>query len=284
MQEQEQRQRELREKLLQEQRQRELRGKLAQAKIENVRGLQDPNSIFGPIPDYIETRRPITRLFFAIYDNLGVLMVVNFFTFLLTLPLIYVLVLLYTTAGHRKPLAPLLPLLIVALIAAPGWAAASSFCAKIVEEQMHPIGEYWSDYRRFAGKSIMLVVGQWLIGGMLLYATGWYLGQPVAPLKIVGIVSLYALVFWALAGLYLWPLMVRGYGWRPLLRNAAVLVIAAPLRSASILLLLLILTPILSVTGIGLVVLVFGLWAMLPNQALVLTRERLERRAAERTT
>jgi hypothetical protein len=37
------------------------------------------------------------------------------------------------------------------------------------------------------------------------------------------------------------------------------------------------------VTGIGLAALVFGLWAMLPNQALVLTRERLEKRSSGRT-
>ena len=43
---------------------------------------------------------------------------------------------------------------------------------------------------------------------------------------------------------------------------------------------LLVLSIILTITGIGLVVLAFALWAMLPNQALVLTRERLERRTA----
>ena len=71
----------------QEQRQRELREKLAQAKIQNVRGLEEnSDAIFGPVPDYVEKRRPITRLFFSVYDNLGVLMAVNFFTFLFTLP------------------------------------------------------------------------------------------------------------------------------------------------------------------------------------------------------
>jgi len=165
------------------------------------------------------------------------------------------------------------------LIAPPAWAAASSFCAKIVEEQMHPLSDYWGDYRRFAGKGILLAVGQLAVGAMLIYATGWYLGQP-GPAKFVGIVSLYAFIFWALAGLYVWPLLVRGYSWRAILRNAGVLVIAAPLRSAGILFVLLVLSVILGITGIGLVVLAFALWAMLPNQALVLTRERLERRTA----
>lgn len=281
MQEQEQRQRELREKLLQEQRQRE---RLAQIKIENVRGLGKPDAIFGPVPDFIETRRPITRFFFAVYDNLGVLMAVNIFTFLLTLPLIYVLLLINAASGSHKSAVALLPLLLVGLVAPPGWAAASSFCAKIVEEQVHPLGEYWSDYRRYLLRGIVLAVGQWLVGGILVYSTGWYLTQPGALFKVVGIASLYALVFWALIGLYLWPLMVRGYRWRSILRNAAVLTIASPLRSVIILVVLVVLTIILSVTVIGLATLVFALWAMLPNQALVLTRERLERRGAGRAT
>src|SRR5437588_12607386 len=87
----------------QERRQRELREKLAQAKIQNVRGLEeDSNSIFGPVPDYVEKRRPITRLFFSIYDNLGVLMAVNFFTFLFTLPLIFVLLVISNAATHHQ--------------------------------------------------------------------------------------------------------------------------------------------------------------------------------------
>ena len=45
---------------------------------------------------------------------------------------------------------------------------------------------------------------------------------------------------------------------------------------------LLILSGILVVSGVGAVVLLFSLWAMLPNQALVLTRERLEARSARR--
>lgn len=267
----------------QEQRQRELRDKLAQAKISNARGLDNrPDAIFGPVPDFVEKRRPITRLFFAVYDNLGVLMVVNIFTFALTLPLIVLLLMLLSAASHHTNLIYLLPLVLLSLIAPPAWAAASRFCAKIVEEEMHPLGEYWSDYRRFAGKSIVLALGQWLVGAILVYATGWYLGQPSSGLKIIGIVSLYVFFFWALVGLYVWPLLVRGYRWRSLLRNAGVLVITAPFRSISILFVLMVCSVILGITGIGAVLLLFGLWAMLPNQALVLTRERLERRAAER--
>ena len=136
----------------QEQRQRELREKLAQAKIHNVRGLEEnSDAIFGPVPDYVEKRRPITRLFFSIYDNLGVLMVVNFFTFLFTLPLIFVVLVINNAALHHQAVSYLFPLLLIGLIAPPAWAAASSFCAKIVEEQMHPLSDYWGDYRRFAG-------------------------------------------------------------------------------------------------------------------------------------
>ncbi len=267
----------------QEQRQRELREKLANAQIQNARAMQDPDAIFGELPDFVETRRPITRMFFAVYDNLGTLMAVNFFTFLCSLPLIYVLVSLYVAARSHRATALFVPLLLVGLVAPPAWAAASSYCAKVVEDQMHPLGEYWSDYRRFALKSLLLTAGQWLVGGVLLYATGWYVAQAGAAFKIIGIISLYIFVFWALAGLYMWPLMVRGYSWRGILRNSGVLVIAGPLRSVSIMLVLLISSVLLTFTVIGLAALVFALWAMLPNQALVLTRERLERRAAKQS-
>lgn len=266
----------------QDERLRELREKLAQAKISNVRGLESPDAIFGPVPDFVEKRRPITRLFFSVYDNLGVLMAINIFTFALTLPLIVLLFSLPNAISRHVPLVLLLPFAILSLIAPPGWAAASSFCCKIVEEEMHPLSDYWHDYRRFAGKAIALALGQWFIAAILLYATGWYLGQPNGALKIIGVVSLYMLFFWALAGLYVWPLLVRGYRWRAILRNAGVLVIAAPFRSFSVLLVLVIFSIILGITGIGAALLLFALWAMLPNQALVLTRERLERRAASK--
>ena len=266
----------------QEQRQRELREKLARAKISNARGLDSPDAIFGPVPDYVEKRRPITRLFFSVYDNLGMLMAINIFTFLLSLPLVILLWILPGVLYHHSGLVYLAPLALLSLIAPPAWAAASSFCARIVEEEEHSLGVYWSDYRRFAARGIVLALAQFFAGAVLVYATFWYVGQPVAALKLVGVVSLYVLFFWALMGLYVWPLLVRGYRWRAMLRNAAVLVIAAPFRALSIFLVLLICTVILAVTGLGAVLLLFALWAMLPNQALVLTRERLESRAASR--
>jgi len=266
-----------------EQRQRELRDRLARAKISNVQGLarpEDPDAIFSPLDDYVERRRPITRLFFSIYDNLGALMAINLFTFALTLPLIVVLSSLLNALATHKRTALLLPLVAVALIAPPAWAAASSYCAKTVEQQPHSVTDYWRDYRRFFVRGILLAVGQWAVGYLLFYAMTFYLGQRVVPLKLIGIVSFYLILLWALMGLYVWPLMVRGYRWRAIIRNAFVLVAAAPLRSISILLVLLIIGGLLAITGIGLVLLVFALWAMLPNQAMVLTRERLEKRAA----
>ncbi len=269
-----------------EQRQRELRERLARAKISNVQGLdrpdrpEDPDAIFSPLDDYVERRRPITRLFFSVYDNLGALMAINLFTFALTLPLIVVLSSLLNALATHKRTALLLPLVAVALIAPPAWAAASSYCAKTVEQQPHSVTDYWRDYRRFFARGILLAVGQWAVGYLLFYAMTFYLGQRVVPLKLIGIVSLYLILLWALMSLYVWPLMVRGYRWRAVVRNAFVLVVAAPLRSISILLVLLIIGGLLAITGIGLVLLVFALWAMLPNQAMVLTRERLEKRAA----
>ncbi len=277
MQEQEERQRELRERLQKEQRQRELRGKLADAQISNARGLQDPESLFGPVPDFVEKRRPITRLFFSVYDNLGALMAINVFTFLLSLPLLVVLLVI---VQHPRQALEYAPLLLVGVIAAPAWGAASAYCAKTVEAEMHTLGDYWRDYRRLFGRSVLLAVVQWVLSFALLYATGWYLGQQAAALKIVGITCLYLFVFWNLIGLYLGPLMVRGYRPRAILRNALVLTVAAPVRAVGLFVVLLILSAILIVTGIGVVLLLFGLWAMLPNQALVLTREKLEARAA----
>lgn len=278
MQEQEERQRELRERLEKEQRQRGQREKLADAQISNARGLQSAESLFGPVPDFVERRRPITRLFFSVYDNLGALIVVNLFTFVLSLPLL--LVLLVILQRPRQALA-LTPLLLVGVIAVPAWGAASAYCAKVVEAEMHTISDYWRDYRRLFGKSLLLAAAQWVISVALIYATGWYLGQHASALKIVGVTCLYLFAFWNILGLYLGPLMVRGYRPRAMLRNALILTIAAPGRTLGLFVALLILSTILIVTGVGVVLLLFSLWAMLPNQALVLTREKLEARAAK---
>ena len=284
MQEQEERQREIRQRLekdrLERERQRSMRERLAEAQISNAQGLQDRDALFGPVPDYEEKRRPITRLFFSVYDNLGTLMAINIFTFVLTLPF---LVVLWTMLRSPRDVVVLLPLLLLfGIIAAPSWGAASSYCAKTVEGEMHTLRDYWSEYRRLFGKSLLLALGQFVISGALLYAMGWYIGQGAGPLKIVGIICLYLFIFWNLIGLYLWPLMVRGYRWRAILRNGLVLVAAAPVRAVGIMIVLVILSIILLITGIGAVLLLFGLWAMLPNQALVLTRERMEKRAAAR--
>lgn len=287
MQEQELRQRELREKLERERQQRE---KLANAQIHNAQGFRDPDAIFGPTEEYVERRRPITRLFFSLYDNLGGLLIINVFTYALSLPLVilYYLALFNggkpVRGGHSGSSLSLLlpPLLVIGfLVAPPAWAAASCYCTRVVENEMHTIGDYWRDYRRWWVKSVILAVAQWIVGAVLVYATLWYLGRG-GPLLFVGIVSAYAFIFWALGGMYIWPLLVRDYSWRAILRNASILVVTAPVRSVGILLFLVVVSFILSITGVGAFILLFSLWAMLPNQALVLTRERLEARAAGR--
>lgn len=265
-----------------EQKQREMRERLAKMKQSNVQGLESRDSLFSPVDDYVERRRPITRLFFSVYDNLGVLLAINFFTFLLTIPLIVVLLLMQGALSKHLSPAIFAPLLLIGLVAPPAWAAASSYCSRIVEGQLQTLRDYWSDYRRLAGKAILLALVQWALGIVLVVATVWYFGQPSPVLKIVGVVSLYLFIFWAMAGMYVWPLMVRGYRWRAIVRNSAVLVISAPLRTISILVLLTVVSFFLGLSVIGAALLLFGLWAMLPNQALVLTRERLEKRASER--
>ena len=284
MQEQEARQQELRDKL---ERERQQRDKLAQAKIQNVQGLQDADAIFGPTEEYVERRRPITRLFFSVYDNLGSLLVINVFTYALSFPFVILFYTFLFGGGKGKhsgsALSLLLPPLLVLgfVIAPPAWAAAAKYCARVVENEMHAIGDYWRDYRHYWLPSIGWALGQWIVGAVLGYATFWYLGQR-GPFLIVGVVSLYAFIFWGLAGLYVWPLVVRGYSWRAVLRNAGILVISAPLRTVGITIFLLIVSVILAFTGIGAFLLLFSLWFMLPNQALVLTRERLEQRASRR--
>ena len=51
MQEQEEKQRELLERLQKEQRQRGQREKLADAQMSNARGQQGADSLYGPVPD-----------------------------------------------------------------------------------------------------------------------------------------------------------------------------------------------------------------------------------------
>lgn len=237
-----------------------------------------PNAIFTPLEDDKRPRRPIVVLFFAFYDHIGSLIALNLMTFAVSLP--FLIVLLGILGGHFR-IEFLGPLLVGLVIAAPAWAAASHYCAKVVEDNSLPsLRDFWRDYRTFWGRAVLLALGQTAVTFALAYVTVWYAGQHVVLFKVLSIISLYLLLFALLMGLYLWPLMVRGYRWRFMVRNAFVLVAAAPLRTLGIALVVYVLGAFLAVTGIGLVVFVFALWAMIPNQAIVITREQLEAKAA----
>ncbi len=258
-----------------EQRQRDLRERVT--RLKERQGQASPGAIFTPLDDDRPPRRPSVVLFFSFYDHIGGLILLNLMTFAVSLP--FLVVLLGVLGGHFR-IEFLGPLVVGVVIAAPAWAAASHYCAQVVEDTSAPsLRDFWRDYRAFWRRAVLLALGQAVVTVALAYVTIWYAGQQVVLFKVLSVVSLYLLLFWLLMGLYLWPLMVRGYRWRPLLRNAFVLVAAAPLRTIGVALVVYVFGAFLAVTGIGLVVFVFALWAMLPNQALAITRDDLEAKA-----
>ncbi len=74
--------------------------------------------------------------------------------------------------------------------------------------------------------------------------------------------------------MYIWPMVVRGYRWRSVLRNAFVLALASPVRTIVILVILLILTAILIVIRIGFFFMLFSVWALFQNELFIYLRNK----------
>lgn len=206
------------------------------------------------------------------YDNLGSLIMLNLLTSLLALPLAFGLFVVIRTVSHGGLL--LLPVVLV--IGGTGPAAYGALCgymARITEHELHSMSDYWAEFRRNFWRSWLTFLGQTGLTAVLLVNIHFYLVQASAVLHVFAFVLLSLSVVWIMANLFVWPMVVRGYRWQAVTRNAFVLAVAAPGRTALFLAIGFILSIIFIVSGAGVVFFLPTLWVLLSNELFVRLRD-----------
>ena len=213
------------------------------------------------------------KCFGDLYDNLGALILLNAITAFLCLPLIsvvWVMLKLLSTGGLI-----LLPVALLASLPAAGaYGALTSFTGQIVEGQPRYLSDYFQRGRRVFWRSCIGFLIHAGITAVIVVNIVFYSRQPSLGFKVVGILLLSVLLIWALASMYIWPMIVRGYRWRSVLRNAVVLAMAAPFRAIVMLIILLVLSAVLIGIAIGVFALLFAVWALFQNELFVYLRDK----------
>jgi uncharacterized membrane protein YesL len=213
------------------------------------------------------------KCFSDIYDNLGTLILLNAITAVACLPLFFVSYAMIKLADKGGLI--LLPVALVASLPAAGaYGALSSYTGQIVEGQPRYLTDYFQRGLRVFWRSWLGFLLQCAITAVIVINIYFYSRQPSTFLRLVGVLLLSVLLIWILASLYVWPMIVRGYRWRSILRNAFLLSFAAPLRSFIILVILLILSAILIGIAVGAFALLFALWATFQNELFVYLRDK----------
>jgi uncharacterized membrane protein YesL len=166
----------------------------------------------------------------------------------------------------------------VLLVIGPNPAASGIhlWANRLVKEERVEFALFWEGLRAYLGKSLALfsisVVGLFLLIANALF----YLRSDLTPLRIFGIVWLYAIVLWMSMQLYMLPLLVEQDDKRVrlILRNAFFLTMANVVPS----LILLVVLTVLVVLSIGLTLLIALLTgsvvALIEARALQLLLER----------
>lgn len=228
---------------------------------------------------------PIRRGFFktlfgTAYDRLGSLILVNLAVALQLL--VGVAIGFLIGAALHVNLAVLLGLLFVCggLFGAPAFAGLFTYVRLICDpDSMSSLRDYVRGMRRYAVRSWLLLLLQGVTGLLLWINLRFYASvhAGVVSLAVEFLILLLALV-WAMAGVYVWPLLVRDLSWPLLLRNAIFLGLAAPFSTIAILIGLGAVSALLIFTRVLWVIILFSAWAITENVAL----QRLVRMFRER--
>jgi uncharacterized membrane protein YesL len=226
--------------------------------------------LLEPTDPIIVERGFFRTLFGTFYDHLGALILLNILVGLQgVLGLAVGLVL-----GVPFAAAPALRLALLALCGglfiAPALAGLYCYVRAICDPDMlSSLQHYWRGMRTFAVHSWILLAIEAVSGGLLFLNIRFYAGlHGLAGLAIMFVVLLLSLL-WAMANMYAWPLLVRDVGWGLLFRNAFFLALAAPFSTIAGLLVLTLLSVVLVVIRIGVVLLLFTMWALTQNVALI---------------
>jgi len=218
------------------------------------------------------------KCFGDLYDNLGMLILLNAITAVFCLPFLavtWVAVAAAFKGGNGGVLVISAPLLLLTSLPAAGaYGALSRYTGDIVEGAPRYLSDYWQ-------KGLPLFWRSWL--GFLLQAgitlvivlnIGFYITQSNMAFKVLGVVLLSVLLVWVLASLFVWPMIVRRYRWRSIVRNAFLLAVVAPFRCIAVLLVLLVLSAVLLAIAVGIFALLLSLWALFQNEIFVYLRDK----------
>lgn len=129
--------------------------------------------------------------------------------------------------------------------------------------------DYLQGMRRFARRSWLLLLLQLGSGFLLFINLRFYssLHGTVVALPLMTLILLISLL-WAMAGFYVWPLLVRGLGWRVMLRNAFYISMASPFSTIGLLVALSALSAVLIASRVLWLLFAFAAWALVENVAL----------------
>jgi len=214
----------------------------------------------------------------AVQEDLIVLSGVGLAWFGLTVLLPYVS---FWLVSSYLPVAIVeVPIVLVALLpAAPATAGLYVVAQRIVRGQSIKFVHYWSGFKSYLVPSWKLGALILASGAILAFDLWFYLGAEQIVYRVIGFVGLWALLFWLLLQIYLFPLMVHQEDLQAkvVVKNAAMLVLAYPLFSLGILIVVLAAT---ALSVLLLLVLVATVWmpfvAVLSSKALVSRLEAVE--------
>ena len=218
---------------------------------------------------------PIQRGFFKTlfgtgYEYLGSLILVNI---LVSLQLLVGVALgLGVAVLVHAPAAAGIALLVLlgGLFVAPALAGLFSYVRTVCDPDMlSSLAEYGRGMRRYAGRSWVLLAVQAASGGLLALNLRFYTSMHTAAGLALTIVILMLTLVWAMAGVYAWPLLVRDNTWPVLLRTSVLLALAAPFSTVGLLLGLGVVSVLLVAIRVGAVLLLFSVWALTENVALI---------------
>ena len=202
----------------------------------------------------------------ALYDELFLMSAMGFIWFVVALALPYGVFYLVSLTGNVGLTIAAAAISLIPL--PPITGALYSVAIHIAREKRIEFGYFWEGFKTHFWQSWKVGLIALLGLGILVIDVFFYLGSDNMVFKVVGVVVLWALLFWALIQVYLMPLSLiqEDPRLRTMLRNAGLLTLAFPLYGVT----LLVITALVTALSIVLVVLLVTVW--IPFVAILFCR------------
>jgi uncharacterized membrane protein YesL len=160
--------------------------------------------------------------------------------------------------------------IVTILFAGPAIAGLFYFVRNMCDDdERTALSDYWVGMRTYARRSWLLLGAQAATGAMLVLNMRFYSTVHSFVGTIVMLLILMITAVWAMAGAYVWPLLVRNMDWRLLTRNSFFLALAAPASTLIMVVLLTVVGAVLVVTKIGAFVFLCSIWAVTENVSMM---------------